>query len=50
MIFSDHLPHYSSPNRSSRSRQAFAMHFAPADVRWSERNWLQRRRLPPFLA
>jgi phytanoyl-CoA hydroxylase len=49
VIFSDHLPHYSSPNRSHRSRHAFTMHFAPKGAGWSDLNWLQRRRLQPFL-
>jgi phytanoyl-CoA hydroxylase len=49
VMFSDHLPHYSSSNRSERSRHAFTMHFAPAGAHWSERNWLQRRRLPSFV-
>jgi phytanoyl-CoA hydroxylase len=49
VVFSDHLPHYSSQNRSRRSRHAFAMHFAPGGVGWSEKNWLQRRRLQPFM-
>jgi len=49
VVFSDHLPHYSSQNRSSRSRHAFAMHFAPPEARWSEKNWLRRARLQPFL-
>jgi phytanoyl-CoA hydroxylase len=49
VVFSDCLPHYSSPNRSSRSRHAFAMHFAPGGVRWAETNWLQRPNLKPFL-
>jgi phytanoyl-CoA hydroxylase len=48
VVFSDHLPHYSSTNRSSRSRHAFTMHFAPAGATWSAGNWLQRRRLPAF--
>jgi phytanoyl-CoA hydroxylase len=48
VIFNDHLPHYSAPNRSERTRQAFTMHFAESASRWSARNWLQRRRLPPF--
>ncbi len=48
VIFSDHLPHYSAPNRSAKSRQAFTMHVAEADSVWSENNWLQRRSLPPF--
>ena len=49
VVFSDRLPHYSSPNRSSRSRHAFAMHFAPRGARWAETNWLQRPSLEPFL-
>jgi phytanoyl-CoA hydroxylase len=48
VVFSDHLPHYSSPNRSERSRQAFTMHFAEAASRWSADNWLQRPNLGPF--
>lgn len=48
VVFSDHLPHYSSQNRSRHSRHAFAMHFAPGGIGWSEMNWLQRRRLQPF--
>lgn len=48
VAFSDHLPHYSSPNRSALSRHAFTMHFAPLGAQWSGSNWLQRRRLPPF--
>ena len=49
VMFSDHMPHYSSRNHSELSRQAFTMHFAPADATWSEKNWLQRKRLPPFI-
>jgi phytanoyl-CoA hydroxylase len=48
VIFNDHMPHYSAPNRSGRSRQAFTMHFAEAASEWSGWNWLQRTRLPPF--
>jgi len=48
VIFNDHMPHYSAPNRSMRSRQAFTMHFAEATSKWSAKNWLQRTRLPPF--
>ena len=48
VAFSDHLPHYSSPNRSEQSRQAFTMHFAEASSRWSPGNWLQRPTLSPF--
>lgn len=48
VIFNDHLPHYSSKNRSGRSRHAFTMHFAQENSRWRRTNWLQRKRLPPF--
>lgn len=48
VIFDDHMPHYSSQNRSMRSRHAFTMHFADPASRWPETNWLQRRRLAPF--
>lgn len=48
VVFSDLMPHYSSQNRSDRSRQAFTLHFADASARWSERNWLQRPTLGAF--
>jgi len=48
IVFSDLLPHYSSANRSERSRQAFTLHFSEHDADWSALNWLQRRSLPPF--
>jgi phytanoyl-CoA hydroxylase len=48
VIFSDHMPHYSSPNRSEHSRQAFTMHFAESSSHWSEHNWLQRPVLGVF--
>lgn len=48
IVFSDHLPHYSSANRSERSRQALTFHFSDHDADWSPRNWLQRPTLPPF--
>jgi phytanoyl-CoA hydroxylase len=48
VIFSDHMPHYSSPNRSERSRQAFTMHFAESSSAWPEKNWLQRPKLGAF--
>jgi phytanoyl-CoA hydroxylase len=49
VIFSDHLPHYSSKNQSDSSRHAFTMHFASPDSAWSRKNWLQRDNLDPFL-
>lgn len=48
VLFHDHMPHYSSPNRSAVSRQALTLHFAPAAAHWSASNWLQRPTLPPF--
>lgn len=48
VIFHDHMPHYSSQNRSSRSRHAFSMHFAEAESRWPETNWLQRPNLGAY--
>lgn len=48
VIFHDHMPHYSSQNRSDRSRHAFTMHVAERDARWSGRNWLQRPALGEF--
>jgi len=48
IILHDHMPHYSSPNRSEKSRQAFTMHFAEEASHWSRHNWLQRPGLSPF--
>jgi len=48
VLFHDHMPHYSSVNRSERSRHAFTMHFADRSARWLEHNWLQRPNLGAF--
>lgn len=48
ILFSDHMPHYSSQNLSDRSRQAFTLHMTDAGTHWSNRNWLQRPNLEPF--
>jgi len=48
IIFTDHMPHYSSQNSSQQSRQAFTMHFAEADSAWSRHNWLQRSEMGMF--
>jgi phytanoyl-CoA hydroxylase len=48
VVFHDHMPHYSSQNRSGQSRHAFSMHFAEGSSRWAENNWLQRPRLGLF--
>ena len=49
VLFNDHAPHYSSPNRSDKSRHAFAIHVAEKGARWSDKNWLQRPHLGEFL-
>ena len=36
------LPHYSLPNTSGRSRQAYAIHTINRNARYPEENWLQR--------
>ncbi len=36
------LPHYSAPNRSSRSRHAYTLHAVDADVPYAATNWIQR--------
>jgi len=48
VIFHDHMPHYSSQNRSDRSRHAFTLHVAEQSANWSRRNWLQRPALGDF--
>lgn len=48
VIFHDHMPHYSSENRSDHSRHAFTLHVAENSANWSGSNWLQRRSLGDF--
>ena len=36
------LPHYSAPNRSDRSRHAYAVHAIEREARYPVDNWLQR--------
>ena len=48
VIFHDHMPHYSSQNRSEFSRHAFTLHVAEKSSSWSGNNWLQRRSLGDF--
>lgn len=38
------LPHYSGPNRSGKSRHAYAVHLVEAGVDYPAGNWLQRGR------
>jgi len=37
------LPHLSGPNRSDRSRHAYALHLIDGAARYSPDNWLKRR-------
>ncbi len=36
------LPHWSGPNLSDRSRQAYVVHAVDKGARWSDDNWLRR--------
>lgn len=38
------LPHYSLPNTSGKSRQAYAIHTIHKEARYPEENWLRRER------
>ncbi len=42
VCFLGKLPHYSGPNRSERSRQAYTLHVTDAASEWSGLNWLRR--------
>jgi len=38
------LPHYSLPNTSARSRQAYTVHTIDGRAHYPDQNWLQRNR------
>jgi len=42
VILHGHLPHWSSTNRSNRSRHAYAIHYVDDATLWSADNWLAR--------
>jgi len=46
VCFHGKLPHYSAPNRSSSSRQAYTLHVTDGTTEYAKNNWLQTRRLP----
>ena len=48
VLFHDHMPHYSSENRSDRSRHALTLHVSATGPAWSANNWLQRKNLGVF--
>ncbi len=42
IVLDGKLPHYSLPNTSIRSRQAYTVHTVSGSARYPEQNWLQR--------
>ena len=46
VMFQGYLPHYSAPNRSAKSRQAFTLHVTDGQSEYAAENWLQAKRLP----
>ena len=46
VCFHGHLPHYSAPNRSMKSRQAYTLHVTDAACEYAAENWLQSVYLP----
>lgn len=46
VIFHGLLPHYSAPNRSSQSRQAYTIHVTDGKAKYAKENWLQTKSLP----
>jgi len=46
VVFDGLLPHWSAPNRSSRSRHAYTLHATDGRAAYAAHNWLQRTRLP----
>ena len=41
VLFHGHLPHYSAPNRSASSRQAYTLHVTDGASEYAVENWLQ---------
>ena len=46
VCFHGRLPHYSAPNHSDKSRQAFTLHVTDGKATYADSNWLQTRELP----
>lgn len=46
VVFQGQLPHYSAPNRSNKSRQAFTLHVTDARTEYASQNWLHAKTLP----
>lgn len=48
LVFHGHLPHYSAPNRSDKSRLALTFHVVDGQTTYAPENWLQRPSLGAF--
>ncbi|WP_245584092.1 phytanoyl-CoA dioxygenase family protein [Saccharospirillum impatiens] len=48
LVFHGHLPHYSAPNRSDKSRLALTFHVVDGQYTYAPENWLQRPSLGTF--
>jgi phytanoyl-CoA hydroxylase len=46
VVFQGFLPHYSAPNRSDKSRQAYTLHVTDGTCQYAKDNWLQAVKLP----
>ena len=46
VVFQGRLPHYSAPNRSATSRQAYTLHVTDGITEYASENWLQTKQLP----
>lgn len=46
VCFHGKLPHYSAPNHSDKSRQAYTLHVTDGTSAYAESNWLQTTMLP----
>ncbi|KJZ10374.1 MAG: phytanoyl-CoA dioxygenase family protein [Marinomonas sp.] len=46
VVFQGKLPHYSAPNRSSKSRQAYTLHVTDGTTEYANENWLHAKTLP----
>ncbi len=46
VIFQGKLPHYSAPNRSNKSRQAYTLHVTDGRTEYAVENWLHANTLP----
>ena len=45
VVFQGQLPHYSAPNRSNKSRQAYTLHVTDGCTEYASENWLHAEKL-----